>query len=93
MNDKRNFEEAPLDGNYIESCWKDYQTTVVPEEAGINQLVETKHAFIAGVGVTIAAFRRSVEELDGPEAFNDFMNQMIDYMVDYVDEIGESEED
>ena len=94
MLDENNiaFTAAPLDANYLESCWKDYLEHVVPDEAGINQIVETQHAFIAGVGITIAAFRRSVEELAGPDDFTVFMDQMIDYIANYVEEIGEPEE-
>lgn len=90
MNDKRSFEKAPLDGNYIEACWQDYKDTVISEEAGEIQLRETKAAFIAGAAIATGAFTRAPAELEDEKAFEIFLTELVNSIQGMAEEVGHS---
>jgi len=80
--------EAALDEHYLGNCWKEYLNDVVPDDAGITQITETNHAFMAGAAVMMNGFQRSPVELANEQEFEQFMMDIVSAIEAYVDGIG-----
>lgn len=48
----------------IRVMWETYKADVVPADAGMDQLLETRRAFYAGAAATLAAFRLTCDMSD-----------------------------
>lgn len=71
---------------HIEKEWNDYLLKIMPKDAGVQQVIETRKAFFAGAGSLFYAILNYLEHTDDPDEVTEADMDLMEGLQKEIDE-------